>query len=472
MVGRQNNGDRAPPAARTPANRTDELAFLSLQGASALVQSKEISPVELTRACLDRIEALNPLLNAFITVTADTALAEARVAETEVRHGAWRGPLHGMPIALKDMIDTAGVRTTGASALFKDRIPPADAAAVLRLREAGAILLGKLNMQEFAYGGTSLPSRYGPVLNPWDLERVAGGSSGGSAAAVAAGLCFGALGTDTGGSIREPAAFCGVVGLKPTYGLASNRGVIPLAWSLDHIGPLARTVADASLILQAIAPCDPGESARRPLRIGVPRDFFYAGLHPQVQAAAHEALAVLLALGAEARDVRLEVSTDRTVFRAEAFAYHAEHICSTPELYLPETLAKLRLGADIDAQDYGRARRRLDELRLGMAEVFSTVDILVTPTTPVPAPRASDYPPTFEGVLELEGSSILRNTRPFNMYGIPTVTVPCGFVDGRLPIGLQIAGPAWREREVLSAAQAFEAATDWHKCRPPALNAG
>jgi aspartyl-tRNA(Asn)/glutamyl-tRNA(Gln) amidotransferase subunit A len=448
----------------------DELCFLSLQGASDLVRTKKVSPVELTRGCLDRIEQLNPSLNAFITVTADSALLEARAAESEVQRGEWRGPLHGIPIALKDMIDTAGIRTTAASALFKDRIPATDAAVVSRLRRAGAVLLGKLNMQEFAYGGTSVPSCFGPTRNPWDLSRIAGGSSGGSAAAVAAGLCFGALGTDTGGSIREPAAFCGVVGMKPTYGRVSLRGVIPLASSLDHVGPITRTVEDCAILLQAIAGYDPADvsSEDRPvelearaletLRVGIVRDFFFDSLEPAIQAAVADALAVLSALGAELSDVPLEVSTDRTVFRAEAFAYHAEHIAKTPDRYLPETLAKLRLGEKIDVPTYVSARRRLSELRRSMSEIFSTIDVLITPTAPVLAPRLADYPTTFEGVLALEGSSILRNTRPFNTFGIPALTVPCG--RSGLPIGLQIAAAPWREQRALEVAQAYQSATN------------
>ena len=401
-----------------------------------------------------------------------------------MQHGRWRGPLHGIPIALKDLIDTAGVKTTAASALFKDRIPQEDATVVLRLKGAGAVLLGKLNMHEFAYGGTSVPSYYGRVSNPWDVERIAGGSSGGPAAAVSAGLCYAALGSDTGGSIREPAAFCGIVGLKPTYGRVSNRGVIPLAWSLDHIGPMTRTVADSAIVLQAIAGYDRDEitSQDRPvrqyleatrtgrgrLRIGIPREFFYADLHPEVQAAIDKALTVLVAAGAESADVPLEVSTDRTVIRAEAYAYHAEYIAKTPELYLPETLAKLRLGAGIDGPTYIRARRDLDRLRRSTLNVFSSVDLLVTPTAPVPAPKASDYPSTFEGALALDGS-LLHNTRPFNMFGLPTISVPCGITSAGLPIGLQISGPPWEEQRVLGLARAFQEATDWHTRRPPAL---
>jgi aspartyl-tRNA(Asn)/glutamyl-tRNA(Gln) amidotransferase subunit A len=466
------------------ARPSDGLTFLSVEEASALVKSKKVSPVELTRACLARIEALNPSLNAFITVTAESALAEAQRAESEVQHGGWRGPLHGIPIALKDLIDTAGVKTTAASALFKDRIPQEDATVVRRLKDAGAVLLGKLNMHEFAYGGTSVPSFYGRVSNPWNVERIAGGSSGGPAAAVAAGLCYAALGSDTGGSIRQPAAFCGIVGLKPTYGRVSNRGVIPLAWSLDHIGPMTRSVADAAIVLQVIAGYDPDETSsqdrpvgrylesmrqnRGRLRVGVPREFFFANLDPEIQATFDQALAVLVRIGAETRDVPLEVSKDRTVIRAEAYAYHAEYMAKTPELYIPETLGKLKLGAAIDGQSYIRARRDLDRLRRSTLNVFSSVDLLVTPTTPVSPPKASDYPATLDGALALDGL-VLRNTRPFNMYGFPTISVPCGMTNDGLPIGLQISGPPWEEQRVLGLARAFEEVTDWHKRRPPAL---
>jgi aspartyl-tRNA(Asn)/glutamyl-tRNA(Gln) amidotransferase subunit A len=438
--------------------------------------------LELTRACLDRIDTFNASLNAFITVTAESALTDARHAESEVQHGRWLGPLHGIPIALKDLIDTAGVRTTGASALFKDRIPAEDASVVQRLKSAGAILLGKLNMQELAYGGTSVPSFYGRVSNPWDLERITGGSSGGSAAAVAAGLCYAALGSDTGGSIREPAALCGIVGLKPTYGRVSNRGVIPLSWSLDHIGPMTRSVADSAILLQAIAGYDPDDisSENRPVgryldsngvqrgspRVGVPREFFYAELDSDVREAVEKALTVLVSAGAKTVDVPLELSKDRMVFRAEAYATQAESIAKTPELYLPETLAKFKTGAGIDAPSYIRARRDLARLRHSSLSVFSSVDLLVTPTTPVTAPKASDYPPTPEDALALDGK-LLRNARPFNMFGFPTISVLCGFSRSGLPIGLQIAAAPWEEQRLFSIARVFEAATDWHTRRPP-----
>ncbi len=480
-------GLEAPAAHAAPAPHaapaTDAPAFLSIQEAAAQLRARRISPVELTRACLDRIDALNPSLNAFITLTAESALADARRAESEIQRGGWRGPLHGIPIALKDLIDTAGVRTTAACALYKDRVPREDAAVVERLKSAGAVLLGKLNMQECAYGGTSVPSYYGRVSNPWELARITGGSSGGPAAAVAAGLCFGALATDSGGSVREPAAFCGVVGFKATYGRVSNRGVLPLAPSLDHVGPMTRTAGDAAVMLAAIAGYDPRDPASedRPagaylepqathgtrLRVGLPRTFYFENLDPEIEASIEQALRVLGALGVQFQDVPLEVSTDRTVIRAEAYAAHARNIATSPGLYLPETLAKLRLGADIDAPAYIEARRDLQRLRRSTLGVFSSVDLLLTPTTPVLAPKASDYPARIDDVLALDGL-ILRNTRPFNLYGFPTLALPCGISSTGLPIGLQIAGPPWNEQRVLSLARLFQQETDWHRRRPPA----
>jgi aspartyl-tRNA(Asn)/glutamyl-tRNA(Gln) amidotransferase subunit A len=486
-AGFASGGPRAWAAAATaPRPSGSELAYLSVRKASALIRTKKISPVELTRGCLARIDRFNPVLNAFVTVTAESALAQARHAETEVQKNRWRGPLHGIPMALKDLIDTAGVRTTAACGVFKDRIPAEDATVVRRLKDAGAVLLGKLNMHECAYGGTSVTSFYGSVKNPWDVERISGGSSGGSAAAVAAGLCYAALGSDTGGSIRAPASLCGIVGLKPTYGRVSNRGVLPLSWSLDHVGPMTRSVTDAALVMHTIAGYDhdeptsqdhplegflrvPWESDTR-LRIGVPRDYFFASLDPEVEAAVTAALRVLETLGGEIQEVPLEVSRDRTVIRAEAYAYHADHIAKTPELYQPETLGKLRLGADIESRAYIKARRELDRLRRVTQEVFLAVDVLVTPTTPAPAPRFADWPAKLDDILAAEGV-LLRNTRPFNMYGIPTLSVPCGMTAAGMPIGLQISGPRWAEARLIGVAAAFERATDWHRRQPRAFAA-
>src|SRR5580704_12800858 len=315
--------------------QSDDLTRLSIREVADLVRKKKVSPMELTTACLARIDRYNPVLNAFITITAESALEQAREAEAEVKQGKWRGPLHGVPIALKDLFDTAGVRTTAASGVFKDRIPTEDAEVVRRLKAAGAVLLGKTNMQEFAFGGSSIVSYFGAVHNPWELNHIAGGSSGGSAAALAAGLCYGALGSDTAGSVRLPASHCGIVGLKPTYGLVSIRGVIPLSWSLDHVGPMARTVEDTALLLQAIAGYDEKDTTCEKmnvpdyaqalgtkvssLRIGAPREFFFADLDPEIDAAVKEALSVLGKLTAGNRDVTLpanNLETLRDVVRA------------------------------------------------------------------------------------------------------------------------------------------------------------
>ncbi len=448
------------------------------------LRRKEISPVDLTRACLERIEKVNPALNAFITVTADSALAEGRAAETEIARGEWRGPLHGIPIGLKDLIDTAGTRTTAASALYRDRIPTEDAEVVRRLRQAGAVILGKNNLHEFAYGGSSLVSLFGEVHNPRNVAHIAGGSSGGSAAAVAAGLCYAAIGTDTAGSIREPAALCGCVGIKPTYGRVSSRGVIPLAWSLDHVGPLTATVGDAAAVLQAIAGYDAldvnsadvpiadyvsassaalGEGTKT-LRVGIPRAYFYEDLDEEVRAAVDEALGVIKTLVAEVREMQIAIPTDRVVQNAESYAVHADDVAQTPELYQPETLRRIRFGADISAAEYIRWRRELDVERRRAHDFFADVDLLVTPTTPIPAPSIADLRKDSTALRPAE-LVLLRNTRPFNVWGLPAISVPCGITKGGLPIGLQIAGARWREDLVLRLAQAYESGTGWHKRR-------
>ncbi|HTC57944.1 MAG TPA: amidase [Candidatus Sulfotelmatobacter sp.] len=445
------------------------------------LRRKEVSPVELTRACLDRIERLNPTLNAFITVTQDSAMADAREAESEISRGEWRGPLHGIPVALKDLIDTAGTRTTAASALYQGRIPTEDAAVVQLLRRAGAVILGKNNLHEFAYGGSSLVSFFGDVHNPWDTEHIAGGSSGGSAAAVVAGLCYAAIGSDTAGSIREPAALCGCVGIKPTYGRVSTRGVIPLSWSLDHVGPLAATVGDAAAVLQVIAGYDPldvgsaeipvsdyasglGE-ATKALRVGVPRAYFFDDLDDEVGAAVEQALVVIRTLVAEIHDVRIVVTADRTVQAAESFAYHADYVARTPELYQAETLRRIRSGENISAGEYIQRRRELEQERRRAREFFAEVDLLVTPTMPIPAPAIADLKKDPAALRPAE-LRLLRNTRPFNVWGLPAISVLCGFTKSGLPVGMQIAGPHWREDMVLRLAHGYEMATEWHKRHP------
>jgi len=456
------------------------LTELSLGEASALVRAKKVSPVELTEACLGRIERMNAKLNAFITVTAEGALEQARAAEAAIQRGKWIGPLHGIPVALKDLIDTAGVRTTAGSGLYKDRVPSEDAEVVRRLAAAGAVLLGKLNMHEFAYGGSGVISYFGAALNPWASDYNTGGSSSGAAAAVAAGLCYGAVATDTGGSIREPAAFCGIVGLKPTYGRVSARGVIPLAWTLDHVGPMTRSVTDAALMLQAIAgyDADDATSVDAPvrdyakafgdtaaLRVGIPNSFFYDALQPEIDAAVRAALAVLGKLTASVRPIDVPLDRDTTTLKAEAYAYHRELIAESPELYQPVTLERIRSGAEVSAADYIAGRRQTEELRRAVRKAFDEVDLLVTPTTCVLPSKISELLADL-GTLRAKENLMLRNTRPFNAMGLPTISIPCGFTSSGLPIGLQISGPPWGEASVLRMAFAYEQATEWHKRAP------
>jgi len=435
---------------------------LSIAQTSERIRNREISPVDLVQECLARIAQLNPKLNAFITVTAESALAEARQAELEIANNRWRGPLHGIPIGLKDLFDTTGVKTTAASAVFADRVPSQDAEAVARLRDAGAIILGKQNLHEFAYGGSSIISHFGPVRNAGNPDHIAGGSSGGSATAVAAGMCFAALGTDTAGSVREPAALCGVVGLKPTYGRVSTRGVIPLSESLDHVGPIAATVSDCAILLKAVS--DPGtpdiglpDAPTVPLRIGVARSYFFEDLDSDVAAAVDQALRVLESRGAKMTDLTLPVPTDRTLQAGESWVYHKDFVARSPELYQPETLRRLRSGENISQEEISQRRIELNRLREDIKQVFQKVDLIITPTTPIPAPKIAELTENPE-LLRPRELVLLRNTRPFNVWGLPAISVPCGHTRAGLPLGLQIAGPHWGENIVLRAAHAFEQA--------------
>ena len=457
---------------------SDPIENLSIVQASDLLRQKKLSPVDLTKACLDRIELLNPTLNAFITITTENAIADAETAEREIDQGNWLGPLHGIAVGLKDLIDTAGVKTTCGSALFADRVPAEDGEIVQRLKRAGAVIVGKQNLQEFAWGGTSASSHYGPVHNPWNVERIAGGSSGGSAAAVAAGMCFAAIGTDTGGSIREPAAFCGIVGLKPTYGRVSTRGVFPLSWSLDHVGPICRSVADTALMLEAIAGYDRSDftsvdyptekyadflGVRRRIRIGVARQLFFDGLDSEIQIAVENAIKVIGEMSSDVVEIELpDVPT--TVQAPEVFAVHQKYFERSPELYRKWMRERLKQATAIDTAAYIQGVQEMQRIRRSIGDVFEKVDLIVTPTTPVP-------PITIDEALEMSlpgpaGELWLRNTRPFNVYGLPTISIPCGFTSQGLPIGLQIAGPHFDEAGVLAVAHAFEQATDWHTHRP------
>jgi len=457
-----------------------ELPLLDLSEASRAVQKKEVSPVELTRACLARIERLNPKLNAFITVTDTSALEEARKAEAEIARGEWKGPLHGIPVAVKDLLETAGVKTTAASVVLKDYVPSEDAEVIRRLKSAGAILLGKLNLHEFAYGGSGILGHFGPARNPWNTAHVTGGSSSGSAAAVAACLCYGAIGTDTAGSIRLPAACCGITGLKPTYGLVSARGVIPLSWSLDHVGPMTRTAADAALMLQAIAAYDLQDVASQKfppvyypsaieegiaaVRIGVARDFWNE-VDEEIVSAVDAAVTALGQITAGVQDVELSTDTDRTLVRCEAYAYHQKYLPQHENSYEPETLRRIRSGADVTAARYIQAQHHLLQQRRQILQLFEQIDLIVTPTPPMLAPTFSALQSAPNQLRDKE-IIMLRNTRPFNFYGLPSISVICGFSRSGLPIGVQIAGAPGNEGVVLAVAHAYQKQTNWHQQKP------
>jgi len=436
------------------------MALPTLAETAERIERRELSPVRVLEECLDTIDRLNPALNAFITLTADSAMQQARQAEAEIAQGHWRGPLHGIPVGLKDLIDTRGVRTTAASAVFEDRKPSQDAEVVERLKSAGAVILGKQNLHEFAYGGSSLISHFGPVRNPANPDFIAGGSSGGSAAAVSCGMCYAAIGTDTAGSIREPAALCGVVGLKPSYGRVSARGVIPLSPSLDHVGPITRTVRDASIVLDAISEGrgDFAASVSQPLGqmvLGIPRQHFFEDLDGAVRSTMEHAIRVLRELGFELREVDVAVDNDRTLQMAEAYSYHRPLVAKCPELYDPETLRRIRTGEGISEEAYRAARSKLEAIRRQMADQFQGVDAWVTPTTPIPSPRISTLR---KDPAQLRPSELilLRNTRPVNVWGVPAISVPCGSTADGQPIGLQIIGPPEREKTVLGIASLFE----------------
>ncbi len=432
------------------------LIDLTIVEAARLIRKRDVSPSGLTRACLDRIDELNKKFNAFITVASDQAMAAAKQLDSERTP---RGPLHGIPIALKDLYDTEGIRTTAASALLAGRVPTRDATVVKRLREAGAIILGKLNMDEFAYNFTGEASHFGVCRNPWDNRYSPGGSSGGSAVAVAARMCFASLGSDTGGSIRLPASFCGVVGLKPTYGLVPLDGVIPLAWSLDHAGPMCRTVADTAVMLSAMAarPYKTSSDVRK-LRVGVPRPVFFDALAPEVAKSIDSAIKVIERLGGQVRDVTLPRIEPTVIVRAEALAYHRQYLPANESRYQPKIVGEIKEGEKVSAADYAYSIRNLHEVRQSIASTFEQVDLLVTPTAPEP-PFLLGSNPDFR---------FLRNTIPFNILGIPTMSIPCGFTEAGLPLGMQISGPMNGEDRVFSLAHAYERAEGWINRRPGA----
>jgi aspartyl-tRNA(Asn)/glutamyl-tRNA(Gln) amidotransferase subunit A len=458
---------------------SEAIAYATIRELGARYRTRELSPVEVTQAVLARIEKLDPTLHAFVTLTADRAMADARAAEEALRRGDAR-PLLGIPVAHKDIYLTKGIRTTGGSALLADWIPDQESTCGRRWQEAGTVLLGKLITHEFAMGLQFPGHRFEPARNPWNPAHIPGGSSSGSGAALAAGLVYGATGSDTGGSIRGPAAFCGIVGLKPTYGRSSRAGVLTLSWTLDHTGPMARTVEDCALLLQPLAghdALDPASSRApvddyaaslgrdvRGVRIGVVRNYFFEGVDPEIERAFEESMATLRRLGAEVRDVTIPslaaTHSFLLILLAEAYAYHERDLRAHPELYGDVLRERLLAGGLVGAAEYVQAQRIRAQICAETAEVLRGVDVLATPTTPKPAtPFALAHDPEF--------GFPRSNMPPFNITGLPTLALPCGVSSSGLPLSLQLAGRPFEEALVLRVGHAYEQATSWHTRRPP-----
>ncbi len=453
-------------------------ALLTIAEAAALIRTRQLSPVDLAAAAFKRIAALDHQLNSHILVLEDEGMAAAKVAEAEIAAGNWRGPLHGVPIGLKDIYNTAGIATTGHSALFQDHVPTTDATCVSKLAQAGAIFTGKLATWEFAIGGTSFDLPWPPARNPWNPEHDPSGSSSGSAAAVAAGLCLGAMGSDTGGSIRGPAAWCGIAGLKPTYGLVSKAGVLPLSYGLDHAGPMCWTAADCALMMDVLAGYDPADpcSANVPaldfsdmtspiagLRIGVVRHFYETDMPctPEIHAATEEALRVLRNLGAVVNDITIAPfqtygAAAGQISRAEAYSIHEHNLRATPEKYGAICRQRVSAGAFVRGVDYVNAQRERAKLVADLAETMRDTDLLVFPTARYVAPKL--------GTDRTLGGAFFN--RAFNLTGNPALSVCSGFSAEGLPIGLQIVGRPFEDPLVLRAGAAYEAAAGWRSRRP------
>jgi len=466
---------------------------LTMAGAIRQLRAGEMTAAALAESCLARIERLEPVLKACVTVMAEAARAQAREADAALATGRDRRPLLGVPLGIKDLIETAGVRTTAGSRVLEDWVPERDATVVTRLREAGGIALCKTNTHEFAFG-TLTP----PTANPWDLARSPGGSSGGSAAAVAAGECLGALGTDTGGSIRIPASWCGVTGLKPTFGLVGRGGIVPLSCALDHAGPIARTVEDCALLLDVLAGHDPDdpdsldvpqldytsalqrgrepEEAVRRTRIGVPANYFFEQVEGETARLVRAAIGRLRELGAEVVEVRVPEALEsafsaiyRAIQKPEAFTYHEDQgwLADRADRYTPELRELIISGGAYTAADYVRAQRARRALTAAMEALLREVDVLATPTTPVPAATLDEAAAGLraDGV-EIAGGS-LRLTFPFDLTGEPALSVPCGFTAAGLPVGLQLAARRFGEATLLRVGHAYQRSTDWHQRQPP-----
>ena len=465
-----------------------ELCYLTAGQLSLLISNKKISPVEVVEAHLTRAQALEPVLNSFITLLPERAMATARQAEQEIQKGEYRGPLHGVPLALKDLYYTQDIRTTSGSRIFDHFIPKFDCTIAARFKQAGAILLGKLNMQQFAYGPTGENPDYGHMHNPWNPDLIAGGSSGGSGSASAAGQCTVTMGSDTGGSIRIPATLCGVVGLKPTYGLLSRHGLTALSSSMDHPGPMVRSVEDSALVLNTVAGYDSNDAASKRmdipdytkaltgevkgLRIGVPKEYFQVPVDPQVEKSVRRAIEILSKLGAIITDISwpmydLSQPISSTIVIAEATAYHSDLLRTHASQLDPTVRLRLESGFFIFATDYLRAQQGRSLFNHHSLELFEQVDLLAGPTVPVTASKIGEtHVPVGEEEIGMI-PALTQYTRPFNINGFPAITVPCGFSDDGLPIGLQLAGRPFDETTVLRAAHAYEQATEWHKRRPP-----
>lgn len=451
----------------------------TLTRASQELSAGHVSSEELTKLCLARIAKLDRTLNAFITLDAESALQQARLCDRQRKAGQVLSPVHGIPMALKDNIDTAGIKTTAAAGVFRERVPAEDAEVTRRLKAAGPVFLGKLNLDEMAFEGTGTTGCFGPVHNPWNLERITGGSSAGSAAAVSAGLCYGSVGSDDGGSVRIPGAFCGVVGFKTSYGRVSTRGVVPSAYSMDTIGPIVRSVEDAALLLQIIAGYDPADAITsmqpvpdftkalgatiKELRLGIPRDYFFDDLHPDVSNAVEAAIQHMKGQFREVREVtlpRLNVAENGT-YDVELYHYQKPFFDKWPELYHPWSQRQMNELKQVQTVPYVETLKRVRECRRNIRATFEQVDILFLPTMREPAPLIS------ETVNETHHRPH-SNTSPFNHFGTPAITVPCGFSKDNLPIGLQVVGPAFHEPTVLSVAYAYQESTHWRR-RPPIL---
>jgi len=458
------------------------VADLDLRGVSEALGRRDVSSVQATEEYLGRIQQHDPVLRSYITVMADQALARAKAADAEFERGRRRGPLHGVPIAVKDLIAVAGVRMTSGSQLYAEHVPTRDAFVTQRLHDAGAVILGKLAMHEWAFGRPATDGPFPTGRNPWDIHRAPAGSSSGSAVAAAAGLCAGALGSDTGGSVRGPAAMTGLVGHKPTYGLVSRSGVLTMCWSLDHVGPMTRSVWDSAALLQSIAGADPDdtstrgakvqdyvgglEAGARGLRLGLLRRFYvdFPGLHDDVRMAALKAFDVLRAEGAMLADVdapSLDLSTAAWApFLAETYEYHARNLRERPDGYRESLRPRVYMGALVTAADYLRAQRLRERFRREVDALFERVDLLVFPGQMTPALRFEDFPMT--GLAPAS----MRYTAPWNLLGLPAVVVPCGFSREGLPLSIQIVGRAFDDATVLRLARAYERVTDWHTRRP------